>query len=89
MRQKIRKKQLNSLDKYLIYCIVFFTIYVISERIAASITGISCDSLTNAVKLFCGGEAFLCAMIKRHKLINARKAAENFREEQGGFEYDD
>lgn len=57
--------------------------------IVSAITGITNDTLTNAVKLFCGGEVFLCAMIKRHKLIDARKAAANFKEEQGETEYDD
>lgn len=82
------KKKLNDLDKYVIYCIVFFTLYTIAERTLASITGVTCEALTNAVKWFCGGEVFLCAMIKRHKLIDARKAAKEIKEE-GDYYYDD
>lgn len=84
-----KKKKLSGLDKYVIYCIVFFTAYTIAERILTSISGVSCDTLTNAVKWFCGGEVFLCAMIKRHKLIDARNAAKTQQEEQGVYPYDD
>lgn len=82
------KKKLNGLDKYVIYCIVFFTLYAIAELTVSAITGNTNDTLTNAIKWFCGGEVFLCAMIKRHKLIDAKKAADQFKEEQGGY-YDD
>ena len=81
-------KKLNGLDKYVIYCIVFFTLYTVAELVVSAITGNTNDTLTNAVKFFAGGEVFLCAMIKRHKLIDARKAAQEQKEE-GGFYYDD
>ena len=73
MRRKIRKtkKKTSALDKYLIFCIVFFVIYTIAEL---------------AVKWFCGGEVFLCAMIKRLKLKRGENAAEN---DEGGTYYDD
>lgn len=82
--EKKHKKTLSGLDKYVIYCIVFFTLYTIAELVISAITGVTNDTLTDAVKFFCGGEVFLCAMIKRHKLIDARKA----KEEQGVY-YDD
>ena len=82
--EKKRKKPLNGLDKYVIYCIVFFTLYAIAELSVSAITGVANDTLTDAVKWFCGGEVFLCAMIKRHKLIDAKKA----KDEQGVY-YDD
>lgn len=81
------RKQLNGLDKYVIYCIVFFTLYTIAELTVSAITGNTNDTLTNAVKFFAGGEVFLCAMIKRHKLIDARNAAKT-QQEEGGY-YDD
>lgn len=81
-------KKLNGLDKYVIYCIVFFTCYTIAELTVTAITGNTSDTLTNAVKWFCGGEVFLCAMIKRHKLIDARNAAKT-QQEEGGLYYDD
>lgn len=89
MKRVIKKphKQLNGLDKYVIYCIVFFTCYTIAELTVTAITGNTSDTLTNAVKWFCGGEVFLCAMIKRHKLIDARNAAKT-QQEEGGY-YDD
>lgn len=88
MRNKKPKKRLNSLDKYVIYCIVFFTLYVVAELSVSAITGSVNDTLTNAVKWFCGGEVFLCAMIKRHKLIDAKKAADELKESEGLY-YDD
>ena len=86
MKIRTRKplKRLNGLDKYVIYCIVFFTCYTIAELTVTAITGNSSDTLTNAVKWFCGGEVFLCAMIKRHKLIDARNAAKT-QQEEGGY----
>lgn len=97
IRTGTRKKKLSGLDKYVIYCIVFFTCYVAAELIVSSITGTINDTLTNAVKWFCGGEAFLCAMIKRHKLKNEHELAKEIHDqtqeeraelEQGGY-YDD
>lgn len=87
-RIKTAVKKLSGLDKYVIYCIVFFTCYTIAELTVTAITGNTSDTLTNAVKWFCGGEVFLCAMIKRHKLIDARNAAKT-QQEEGGLYYDD
>ena len=83
MRKIKRRKRLNDLDKYLIYCIAFFTVFVAVELISSSITGTTHDTLINAVKWFCGGEVFLCAMIKRLKLKRENNDLE------GGLEYDD
>lgn len=88
IRAKKPVKKLNGLDKYVIYCITFFTCYTIAELTVTAITGNTSDTLTNAVKWFCGGEVFLCAMIKRHKLIDARNAAKTQQEEEGLY-YDD
>ena len=87
--KKIRKprKPISALDKYLIYCIVFFTLFTVAELITSSICGESHDTLINAVKFFAGGEVFLCAMIKRHKLKN--EAANASDPEEGGTYYDD
>lgn len=59
---------MKRLDKYVLYCIIFFSLYTISEMIVSSITGIEHAALTEAVRWFCGGEAFLCAVIKWLKL---------------------
>lgn len=89
MKKPIKpRKKLNGLDKYVIYCIVFFTLYTVAELTVSALTGNTNDTLTNAVKFFAGGEVFLCAMIKRHKLIDAQKAAQDIKEEGGAY-YDD
>ena len=81
-------KKISALDKYLIYCITFFTLFSVAELIVSSICGDSHDTLINAVKFFCGGEVFLCAMIKRHKLKNEAANASD-PEDEGGTYYDD
>lgn len=64
----MKKSKLRSLDKYCIYCIVFFTLYTIVTTVINYLTGYTNDRLTEAVQWFCGGELFLCAMLKRLKL---------------------
>ena len=86
-RLKKSKKKISALDKYLIYCISFFTLFAVAELTVSSICGESHDTLINAVKFFCGGEVFLCAMIKRYKLKN--EAANVSDPEEGGTYYDD
>ena len=88
--RKIRKprKKISALDKYLIYCITFFSLFAIAELTVSSICGESHDTLINAVKWFCGGEVFLCAMIKRHKLKNEAALSNKDSDPEGGY-YDD
>ena len=85
--KKIRKsrKPISALDKYLIYCITFFTLFTIAELITSSVCGDSHDTLINAVKFFCGGEVFLCAMIKRHKLKNEADLSNKDSDPEGGL----
>ena len=89
MRRKIRrtKKKISALDKYLIFCIVFFVVFTVAELVTSCIYGTAHDTLTNAVKWFCGGEVFLCAMIKRLKLKKADDTQKDAGE--GGGYYDD
>lgn len=72
------KKKLRDLDKYCIFCIVFFTLYTIAELVLSSITGVTNDRLTEAVQWFCGGELFFCAMLKRLKLKKGEKTDDNY-----------
>lgn len=67
MTKKLSKLQ-HDLDKYCIFCIVFFVLYTIAELTVSSITGTTNDQLTQAVQWFCGGELFFCAMLKRLKI---------------------
>lgn len=85
-RTRRTNKKISALDKYLIFCIVFFVIYTIAELATSCACGVAHDALTNAVKWFCGGEVFLCAMIKRLKLKRGENAPEN---DEGGMYYDD
>lgn len=85
-RTRRTNKRISALDKYLIFCIVFFVIYTIAELATSCACGVAHDALTNAVKWFCGGEVFLCAMIKRLKLKRGENAPEN---DEGGMYYDD
>ena len=85
-RTRRTNKKISALDKYLIFCIVFFVIYTIAELATSCACGVAHDAITNAVKWFCGGEVFLCAMIKRLKLKRGENAPEN---DEGGMYYDD
>lgn len=67
---------MSNLDKYCIFCIIFFTIYTISELITSSITGMTHDRLTEAVQWFAAGELFFCAMLKRLKLKKEKEDQE-------------
>ena len=66
--RKQNKKPLDNLSRYVIYCLVFFTLYSIAEFIVSTITGVTHDTLTDAVKVFCSGEAFFCAFLKVMKI---------------------
>lgn len=70
---KKQRKKMHDLDKYCIYCIIFFTLYTIANSILTAVTGYSNDRLTEAVQWFCGGELFFCAMLKRLKLKKGDK----------------
>ncbi len=67
MQEKSYKK-MSALDKYCIFSFSVMIIYIITEQITSSITGISHDTLTTCVFSAFGGELLLCAMIKRLKL---------------------
>lgn len=66
--KKKNKKKISDLDKYCLFCIIFFTAYVIIEVTTSCLTGVSHDRLTEAVQWFAAGELFFCAMLKRLKL---------------------
>lgn len=68
MAKKTRRKTNHALDRYCMFCIVFFVIYTIAEITISSVTGITHDRLTEAIQWFCAGELFFCAMLKRLKI---------------------
>lgn len=66
--QKLKKKPLPDLDKYIIFSFAVMLLYTVVEFIFSTITGISHDTLTTCLFGAFGGELLLCAMIKRLKL---------------------
>ena len=66
--QKLKKKPLPDLDKYIIFSFAVMLLYTIIEFTLSTITGISHDTLTTCLYGAFGGELLLCAMIKRLKL---------------------
>lgn len=68
LHKKLNKKPLDNLSKYVIFCIIFFVLYTIIEIIVSTITGVSHDALTEAVRWFTSGEAFLCCILKVFKI---------------------
>lgn len=68
--KKEEKKNLNMLDRYIIFSFSCVIIYTIASFILVIKTGMMLDVLTTAVYSLFGGELLACAMIKRFKLKN-------------------
>lgn len=68
-----RRKQVSTLDKYLILSFVCLITYTIVEQISSSISGVSHDVLTTCFFAAFGGETLLCARIKKYKLSKEQK----------------
>ena len=78
MSKKRVNKLKHDLDRYCIFCIVFFVLYSITEIAVSSITGVTHDRLTEAIQWFCGGELFFCAMLKRLKIKKGGGTVDSF-----------
>lgn len=63
-----KKKRLNTLDRYIIFCFSFITIYTIVHTIIFAITGLEAKVLDRLVFALVGTEILLCFLIKRFKL---------------------
>ena len=70
-----RKRQLHSLDKYVIFSISVLLIYTI-VALWASFRGVSNDTLTTCVFATWGGEILSCALIKIFKLREENEKTE-------------
>jgi hypothetical protein len=70
-----RKRQLHSLDKYVIFSISVLLIYTI-VALWASFRGVSNDTLTTCVFATWGGEILSCALIKIFKLKEENEKSE-------------
>ena len=74
-RTRKRKRQLHSLDKYVIFSISVLLIYTI-VALWASFRGVSNDTLTTCVFATWGGEILSCALIKIFKLKEENEKSE-------------
>ena len=61
-------KKLNGLDKYVIFSIGVLLVYIITEMIVSTISGVLHDQLSVIVGASFGGEILSCALIKIFKL---------------------
>lgn len=61
-------KKLNTLDKYIVFCLVFLVIYTIAHTIIFAITGLEAKVLDVLVYGAFSGEMLYCFLIKRFKL---------------------
>ena len=62
------KKKLNTLDKYIIFCLSVLVIYTISALVVFVIVGVESTTLTLSVFGSFSGEMLLCFLIKKFKL---------------------
>ncbi len=67
------KKKLNTLDKYIIFCLSFISIYTIAHTIIFAISGLESKILDTLVFGAFGGELLLCFFIKKFKLHEEAK----------------
>ena len=75
MVERIRKakKNINTLDKYVIFCLVFLVIYTIAHTIIFAVTGQEAKVLDGLVFMAFGGEVLQCFFIKKGKLHEEAK----------------
>ena len=63
-----KSKKLNTLDKYIIFCLVFLVLYTIAHTVIFAITGLEAKVLDALVYAAFSGEMLYCFLIKRFKL---------------------
>lgn len=71
--KKSEKKKLNTLDKYVIYCIIFISIYAIAHTVIFAFTGNEAKVLDMLVFGAFSGEIVQCYFIKKGKLKEEAK----------------
>ena len=67
-RRRTRKKNLNKIDRYVIFSITLLIVYTIIELILATVTSIEHSTLTTCFFACFGGEILSCCLIKIFKL---------------------
>ena len=87
------KKKLNTLDKYVIYCLVFISIYTIAHTVIFYLTGLEEKVLDVLVFGAFSGEIVQCYFLKKGKLkeeakfiFGKKKDIDEFYDDTGGLE---
>ena len=70
---KKEKKQSNTLDKYIVFCLVFITVYTIVHTVIFYLTGQEAKTLDRLVIGVIFTEILFCFLIKRFKLHEEAK----------------
>ena len=90
---KSKKKPLNTLDKYIIFCLVFITIYTIVHTVIFWLTGQEAKTLDRLVLGVIFFEMLFCFLIKRFKLheeakivFGKKKDTDEYYDDTGGME---
>ncbi len=92
MGRKKPRKKFHALDAYIIFCLIFITIYTIVHTIIFYFTGNEAKTLDRLVFAAIFGEMMLCALIKRLKLheeakiIFGKKKKEEYEESSEDYE---
>lgn len=73
MRKKKPKKESHTLDKYIVFCLGFITIYTIVHTIIFYLTGQEAKTLDRLVIGVLFSEILMCFLIKRFKLHEEAK----------------
>lgn len=72
-RIKPKKKPLNTLDKYIIFCLTFIVLYTVVHTMIFYLTGQEAKTLDRLVYAIFGSEILMCFLIKRFKLHEEAK----------------
>ena len=70
---KKEKKQSNTLDKYIVFCLAFITVYTIVHTVIFYLTGQEAKTLDRLVIGVVFAEILFCFLIKRFKLHEEAK----------------
>lgn len=73
MEEKTTKKKLNTLDKYIIFCLSFLVLYTITHTVIFALKGVEAGILDGLVFVAFSGEILQCFLIKRFKLHDEAK----------------
>ena len=71
--KKKEKKKLNTLDKYIIFCLIFVSLYTIAHTVIFALTGQEAKVLDALVFAGFFGEVVQCYFIKKGKLHEEAK----------------